>query len=293
MLCSEAELGLDARPRLRQGMVTKRRGRHPRPAARHRRAGHAAHARPSPRCATPSSRSASPPNRPDGLGHVGLAREAAALCDVPFTPPVPKAPAQVATGDVASKHIAVTHRGRRALPALRRRGADRREDRPLAARGSATGSTSLGVRPISNVVDVTNLVMLEYGHPMHAFDLDKVRGARIVVRRAAAGEKLMTLDGVERTLDRTTTSSSATAKARSGLAGVMGGGDSEISRRDHARAPRVRLLRAARRPARGASPRRSTPRRAIASSAASTGATRDVARARRVALTELAAGAAP
>src|SRR6201999_1006349 len=59
---------------------------------------------------------------------------------------------------------------------------------------------ALGVRSISNVVDITNLVMLEFGHPMHAYDLDLVREAEIRVRRARAGENLTTLDGVERAL---------------------------------------------------------------------------------------------
>jgi hypothetical protein len=60
---------------------------------------------------------------------------------------------------------------------------------------------SLGIRSISNLVDVTNLLLLEYGQPMHAFDLDDVRGAKIIVRRAKPGEKLKTLDGTDRVLD--------------------------------------------------------------------------------------------
>jgi phenylalanyl-tRNA synthetase beta chain len=86
---------------------------------------------------------------------------------------------------------------------------------------------SLGVRPISNLVDVTNLVMLETGHPMHAYDLDKVHGRKIVVRRAAEGEKLVTLDGVERTLTADDLVI-CDGEGPVGLAGVMGGGNSEI-----------------------------------------------------------------
>ncbi len=88
--------------------------------------------------------------------------------------------------------------------------------------------TAAGQRPISNVVDITNYVMLATGQPLHAFDLDKVRGARIVVRKAADGERMTTLDDVERTLD----SSMAVvcdAEGPSGIGGVMGGQISEVS----------------------------------------------------------------
>jgi len=84
-----------------------------------------------------------------------------------------------------------------------------------------------GIRSITNVVDVTNYVMLEQGEPLHAFDLDRLRGRRIVVRRAGAGERLVTLDGVERRLDPEVLVI-ADAERAVAVAGVMGGADSEI-----------------------------------------------------------------
>lgn len=166
------------------------------------------------------------PNRPDCLGHVGLAREAAALFGVPFTPPLPRAPARVAEGEDLARHIAVS--------------IDDPERCPWYGAGMVEAVTvgpspawmryrleSLGVRAISNVVDVTNWILLEYGHPMHAFDLELVRGGRILVRRALAGEVLETLDGVSRKLDPDDLVI-ADGEGPTALAGVMGGAGSEI-----------------------------------------------------------------
>ena len=87
-----------------------------------------------------------------------------------------------------------------------------------------------GVRAINNIVDVTNYVMLEMGQPMHAFDYDLLRGGRLVVRHARPGEPLTTLDGVERTLDPQTLVV-ADAERAAGVAGVIGGGNTEIGER--------------------------------------------------------------
>ncbi|MBO4926158.1 MAG: phenylalanine--tRNA ligase subunit beta [Clostridia bacterium] len=85
-----------------------------------------------------------------------------------------------------------------------------------------------GMRSINNIVDITNFVMLETGHPMHAFDLDKVRGRHIIVRRADRGEKLTTLDGKEYALNGTELMI-CDEKGPTGLAGIMGGEESEIT----------------------------------------------------------------
>jgi phenylalanyl-tRNA synthetase beta chain len=166
------------------------------------------------------------PNRPDGLGHVGLAREAAALFEVPFLPPVPEPPARVRDEDL-SAYIAVSIEDGERCPHF---GAAvmldaRVAPSPLEVRWRLA---SLGVRSISNLVDVTNLVMLEGGHPMHAYDLDKVRGRKIVVRRATEGEGLTTLDGIARVLS-TDDLVICDGEGPVGLGGVMGGGNSEIS----------------------------------------------------------------
>ena len=79
-----------------------------------------------------------------------------------------------------------------------------------------------GIRPINNIVDITNYVMEEYGQPMHAYDLDTIEDREIVVRRAAKGEQFVTLDGQERTLDDSVLMICDGRKAI-GIAGIMGG----------------------------------------------------------------------
>ncbi len=85
-----------------------------------------------------------------------------------------------------------------------------------------------GMRPINNIVDITNYVMLEYGQPLHAFDYDRIRGQKIVVRRAAAGESIVTLDGTQRALSADTLVI-ADAERAVAVAGVMGGANTEVT----------------------------------------------------------------
>ncbi len=165
------------------------------------------------------------PNRPDALGHVGIARELAALFALPFAPPPSDAPARVGEGalaELASVTIEDTercpHYGAAVLLEVKV------GPSPAWLRYRLE---SLGVRSISNVVDATNLVLLEYSQPLHAFDLDRLPGGRVVVRRARAGEKMTTLDGVERALDPDDLLITDGARPIA-LAGVMGGADSEI-----------------------------------------------------------------
>lgn len=172
------------------------------------------------------------PNRPDALGHVGVAREIAALLGVPFTWPTASAPER--TNDTATSSLVRVTVDEAARDRCPHYGA-------LAVLDATIGPSplwiryrlhALGVRSISNVVDVTNLVMLELGHPLHAFDLDRLEGRAIHVRLARAGEKVVTLDGVERALttdDLVICDGAPDGGRPVALAGVMGAGNSEIS----------------------------------------------------------------
>ena len=159
------------------------------------------------------------PNRPDAMNHRGLAREIAAMASLPLLSPA--APAPESSGPPAGDSASVTIE----VPRLCRRfGA--RVVRGISA-ASAPDSVrarlaAIGGKPISAAVDATNFVMWEIGQPLHAFDLDRLAGGRVVVRKARRGEKLVTLDGVERTLDPSDIVVADAERAVS-LAGVMGG----------------------------------------------------------------------
>ncbi len=164
------------------------------------------------------------PNRPDGLGHLGLARELAALLGKRFEHAA-KRPARSTKLDIASK-VSIRIEDEERCPTY---GAALALDAQVGPSplGVQYRLEALGVRAISNVVDITNLVMLKYGHPIHAFDLTLVRGGEIVVRTAKPGEELVTLDGVARklTADDLVIADGAGPTA---LAGVMGGEHSGI-----------------------------------------------------------------
>lgn len=163
-------------------------------------------------------------NRVDCFSMLGIAREAAATFGKEFVPPVVEKTGNsedvndyikvtVKDSDLCSRYTARVVKNIKIAPSpewMQRR---------LAAQG---------IRPINNIVDITNYVMEEYGQPMHAYDLDKIEGKEIIVRRAEKNEKFVTLDGQERTLDDSVLMICDGKKAI-GMAGIMGGENSMIT----------------------------------------------------------------
>ncbi|HUQ02438.1 MAG TPA: phenylalanine--tRNA ligase subunit beta [Kofleriaceae bacterium] len=169
-----------------------------------------------------------PANRGDCLGHLGLARELCALVGGRLVPPAVETDLDALAADLdASALAAVTITDPDGCPRYLARVIDGLTVRP-SPRRFAQRLRAVGVRPISNLVDVTNYVLFEIGQPLHAFDWNHVRGARIDVRRARAGETMKTLDGQERALvpDDLLICDGEGPVA---LAGVMGGAESEVS----------------------------------------------------------------
>lgn len=163
-------------------------------------------------------------NRVDCFGVLGIAREAAATFRKPFVPPVVTESGNdektedyisvdVEAPDLCSRYVARVVKNIKIAPSpewMQRR---------LAASG---------IRPINNIVDITNYVMEEYAQPMHAYDLDTIAGHKIVVKRAEDGEKFQTLDGQDRELDSSILMICDGEKSV-GLAGIMGGENSKIT----------------------------------------------------------------
>ncbi len=164
------------------------------------------------------------PNRPDCLSVIGLAREVSATFDTPLTlhEPVVKGggagnlaellDVETPDPDLCPRYTARMVRGVKIGP---------------SPKWMRERLRSMGVRPINNIVDITNYVMLEYGQPMHAFDYRYVKGGKIIVRRAREGEELTTLDGNVRKLTPNMLVIADETRAV-GLAGIMGGENSEI-----------------------------------------------------------------
>jgi phenylalanyl-tRNA synthetase beta chain len=160
-------------------------------------------------------------NRPDLLAVYGIAREVAALFGLELAPPPGRdperqgdEPVDVRVEDVEGcpRYVGRLFRAVRIAPS------------PLWMKARLLGA---GMRPISNVVDVTNYVMLALGNPLHAFDLERLAGQRVVVRRARPGEQIRTLDGTLRALDPRDLLI-ADAERPVAIAGIMGGEESEV-----------------------------------------------------------------
>jgi phenylalanyl-tRNA synthetase beta chain len=161
-------------------------------------------------------------NRPDCLSVIGIAREIATAYGLPAPQgaghnppgwnPDQSIPISIEEPELCGRYVAAT------ADVIVRPSPQWLQDRLLTN----------GVRPISNIVDITNYVMLELGQPMHAFDLDKMRGGKVIVRRAMPGEMMTTLDGKTRTLTRDMLVI-ADAHAAEDIGGVMGGANSEIT----------------------------------------------------------------
>ena len=163
-------------------------------------------------------------NRPDCLGHYGIAREISAIYRLQLKSVQPKLTeiaekaadatrVEIESPELCGRFTARILRGVKVQPSpdwLRQR------------------LEAMGQKSINNVVDVTNYVMFELGQPMHAYEFDKLNERRIIVRRARAGEKLRTLDGMERALTKDMCVISDATSAL-GIGGVMGGSDTEIS----------------------------------------------------------------
>lgn len=161
------------------------------------------------------------PNRPDCLSMLGMAREAAAILDKTLkfpkiqkrTWPKKKCTIEISDKQGCSRYIGTLIEGVSIGKA----------DQEITKRLGA-----LSIRPVNNVVDITNFCLMETGQPLHAFDYDKLIGGKIIVRRARKGEKIITLDNVERTLDPSVLVI-ADERRPVAIAGIMGGKDTEVT----------------------------------------------------------------
>ncbi len=164
------------------------------------------------------------PNRPDCMAIVGIAREISALLDVDLKMPVATFEE---TGPDINNLIAIEIQDKQGCPRYTARAVTdvRILPSPLWMQRRIS---ACGLRPINNVVDITNYILLELGQPLHAFDLQLISGRKIIVRKARYGETITTLDGIERQLDSQTLLIADIEKPIA-MAGVMGGENTEVT----------------------------------------------------------------
>ena len=163
-------------------------------------------------------------NRVDCFGIIGLAREAAATFRKEFHPPVVTA---TGNNEDVNDYVKVSVEDTTLCPRYTARVVKNIKIAP-SPEWMQRRLAAQGIRPINNIVDITNYVMEEYGQPMHAYDLDTIAGHQIVVKRAEKGQKFVTLDGQERTMDDSVLMICDGEKAI-GIAGIMGGENSMIT----------------------------------------------------------------
>ncbi len=163
-------------------------------------------------------------NRVDCYSVIGIAREAAATFHQPFCPPDVSVRG---SGEKAADYISVEVEDQELCPRYCARVCTNIKIGP-SPKWMQRRLAASGIRPINNLVDITNYVMEEYGQPMHAYDLDTIAGRKIIVRRAKDGDTFRTLDGQERKLDRDVLMI-CDAEKEVGIAGIMGGENSMIT----------------------------------------------------------------
>ena len=163
-------------------------------------------------------------NRVDCFSMIGMAREAAATFEKPFYAPEVK---EVGNNEKAEDYISVEVEATDLCPRYTARIVKNIKLAP-SPEWMQRRLAAMGIRPINNIVDITNYVMEEYGQPMHAYDLNKIRGHKIVVKRANDGDVYTTLDGQERKLDKDVLMIND-AEGPVGIAGIMGGENSMIT----------------------------------------------------------------
>ena len=167
-------------------------------------------------------------NRVDCFSMLGVAREAAATFDKKFVPPVVK---KTGNQEDVNDYIKVTVKDQDLCSRYTARVVKNIKFAP-SPEWMQKRLRAQGIRPINNLVDITNYVMEEFGQPMHAYDLDTIAGKEIIVRRAQKDEKFVTLDGQERTMDDSVLMICDADKAV-GMAGIMGGENSMITENVH------------------------------------------------------------